>query len=85
MLAGSGCKKLEDFEDTDVNPNGSLIPLTSALLTSAEIGVGGVVSGTGTGGTKAGLFAQYISETQYPDASTYAEPKLDMGDRKSVV
>lgn len=79
MLAGSSCKKLEDFGDTNVNPNGSLTPITSALLTSAERNLGGVISGTGTGGTKAGLFSQYISETQYTDASLYAEPKLDYG------
>lgn len=79
MLAGSSCKKLEDFGDTNVNPNGSITPITAALLTSAEINLGGIISGTGTGGTKAGLFAQYISETQYTDASLYAEPKLDMG------
>ena len=79
MLAGIGCKKLEDFGDTNINPNGSPNPITAALLTNAQIQLGGVVSGTGTGGTKAGLFAQYISETQYTDASLYAEPKLDMG------
>ena len=79
MLAGSSCKKLEDFGDTNVDPNGSLTPIPSALLTNAEIALGGVVSGTGTGGTKAGLFAQYISETQYTDASLYAEPTLNMG------
>lgn len=79
MLAASSCKKLEDFGDTNINPNGSPTPITAALLTSAETNLGGIISGTGTGGTKAGLFAQYISETQYTDASLYAEPKLDMG------
>ena len=79
LLAGTGCKKLEDFGDINTDPNGSINPVTAALLTSAESALGGVVSGTGTGGTKAGIFAQYISETQYTDASLYAEPKLEMG------
>ncbi len=79
MLAGSSCKKLEDFGDTNVRQDASTDPITGALLTNAEIALNGVVSGTATGGTKAGLFAQYISETQYTDASLYAEPTLDMG------
>ncbi|MEP7164609.1 MAG: SusD/RagB family nutrient-binding outer membrane lipoprotein [Ferruginibacter sp.] len=78
MLAGTGCRKLEDFGDTNIDPNGSSQPVTGALLTSAESGLGGVVSGVTTGGTKAGLYAQYMSETQYTDASLYAEPNLDM-------
>ena len=79
MLAGSSCKKLEDFDDTNDNPSGSSTPITSALLTNAEVGLGGIVSGVTTGGNKAGLYAQFFSETQYTDASLYAEPKLDMG------
>ena len=31
VLAASSCKKLEDFGDTNVNPNGSPEVLTSAL------------------------------------------------------
>jgi len=79
ILAGSSCKKLEDFGDTNVNPNGSITPITAALLTSAESNLAGIVSGVVSGGSKAGLFAQYISETQYTDASLYAEPTLNMG------
>jgi hypothetical protein len=78
LLAGSGCRKLEDFGDTNIDPNGSPNPVTGALLTDAENGLGGIVSGVTTGGTKAGLYVQYFSETQYTDASLYAEPKLDM-------
>ena len=76
LLLGTSCKKLEDFGDTDVNPAGSIIPVTSALLTNAQIGVGGIVGGTGVRG---GLFVQYFSETQYTDASLYSEPKIDFG------
>ncbi len=54
MLAGSSCKKLEDFGDTNVRQDASTDPITGALLTNAEIALNGVVSGTATGGTKAG-------------------------------
>ncbi|MEO7446090.1 MAG: SusD/RagB family nutrient-binding outer membrane lipoprotein [Ferruginibacter sp.] len=77
LVAATGCKKLEDFGNTNVNPNGSLAPITAALLTSAEVSLGGLIAGTGTGGVRAGLYVQYFSETQYTEASLYAEPKVD--------
>lgn len=78
LVAASGCKKLEDFGDTNINPSGSVTPITAALLTSAEVALGGLIAGTGTGGVRAGIFVQYFAETQYTDASLYAEPKLDI-------
>jgi len=62
----SSCGKLEDFGNTNVNPNGSQIPVTSALLTNAESQLGGLASST-----KAGLFCQYFSQTFYTNQSNY--------------
>lgn len=67
------CKKLSDFGDVNINPNGTLTPSTAALLTSAETGLGGFAGAQ----TRPSLYAQYISETQYTDVSLYNEPKLD--------
>ena len=79
LLASAGCKKLEDFGDTNKNPLTSTEPITAALLTNALNNLGGVVTGTGTGGTRAGLYIQYFAETQYTDASSYSEPNSDFG------
>ncbi len=80
LLFGTSCQKLQDFGDTNVNPLGSNNPVTAALLTNAQIGVAGLVGGTGLRG---GLFVQYFAETQYTDASLYAEPKIDFGGQYS--
>jgi hypothetical protein len=79
LAAGSGCAKISDFGDTNVNPNGATAPITAALLTNIESGLGGIAFGTGTGGTRAALYAQLISETQYTDASLYQLPQLESG------
>lgn len=74
LLAASGCKKLEDFGDTNINPLGVTSPITAALLTNAQFAIGGqslII--------RPALYVQYIAETQYTDASIYAEPKLDFG------
>ncbi|GHN00475.1 hypothetical protein WSM22_19640 [Cytophagales bacterium WSM2-2] len=63
-----GCS---DFGSTDVNPNGSTVPLTSALLTNAIVAMGGAAGANGVGVT-AGLYCQYFSQTLYTDASRYS-------------
>src|SRR5690606_12722970 len=63
----SGCNKLSDFGDTNVNPGATTDPVLSALLTTVEAGIAGYASQT-----LPGLYAQYISETQYTDASLYS-------------
>jgi Starch-binding associating with outer membrane len=74
LLVGTGCNKLEDFGDTNLNPLGSTSPITAALLTNAEVALGGVATSI-----RPALYVQYIAETQYTDVSIYAEPKLDFG------
>ncbi len=68
----SACNKLEDFGDTNINPNGTTIPNAAALLTNVEAGVGNYGFQT-----RPGLYAQYFSETQYTDASLYSLPQID--------
>jgi hypothetical protein len=63
----SGCNKLSDFGDTNVNPGATTEPVLSALLTNVEAGIAGYATQT-----LPGLYAQYFSETQYTDASLYS-------------
>lgn len=67
----SGCDKLKDFGDTNLNPAGVNTPIVAALLTNVEAGLGGYAAST-----RGGLYAQYFSETQYTDVSLYALPQL---------
>lgn len=85
LLASTGCKKLEDFGDTNQNPLTSTEPITAALLTNAENGLGGIVAGTAVGGIRAGLYVQYFAETQYTDASLFSEPNSDFGIYQTVI
>ena len=62
--AGFGCS---DFGDINVSPNAAQTPLTSALLTNALSSLGGTSAYTTTA-----LYCQYLSETQYTDASRYS-------------
>src|SRR5687767_9661696 len=68
----AGCEKIKDFGDTNVNPNGTAVPSTAALLTNVLAGLGGLAAQTGPG-----LYAQQISETQYTEVSLYALPRLE--------
>ena len=68
----AGCEKIKDFGDTNVNPNGTAVPSTAALLTNVLAGLGGLAAQTGPG-----LYAQQISETQYTEVSLYALPRIE--------
>ncbi len=73
-LVFSGCKKgIDEFGDINRNPNATTIPITSALLTNVLANAGGNVWGNAIN-TTAGLYCQYMSETQYTDISRYATP-----------
>jgi hypothetical protein len=78
-LAGSvGCNKIEDFGDTNLNPNGTPNPITAALFTRAIAEMGGAEGGTAISlYTRPGYYAQYFSETQYPGSSLYSVPQLN--------
>ncbi len=71
-IAAVGCKKLDDFGDTNVNPGSTTSPIVGALLTNVQSGVAGFAAET-----RGGLYCQYFSETQYPEASLYAAPQFN--------
>jgi hypothetical protein len=68
----TGCDKLKDFGDTNVDPNRTTSPNTAALLTNVLASI----SGRATQITP-GYFCQYFAETQYPGASLYVLPQYD--------
>jgi hypothetical protein len=72
LLALGSCNKIEDFGNTNVNPNGTPVPITAALLTNVESQLA-----TYSVSVRDGYYCQYFSETQYPAASLYSIPQLD--------
>lgn len=71
IVAGSGCAKISEFGNTNVNPNGATSPITAALLTNVESQLGGIAYNI-----RGAIYAQQISETQYTDVSLYQLPQL---------
>ncbi|WP_316799095.1 SusD/RagB family nutrient-binding outer membrane lipoprotein [Pedobacter frigidisoli] len=66
LITSAGCKKLEDFGATNVDPNSTTQANPSALLTNTLVGLASYAYDT-----NAGFYGQYFAETQYPDASLY--------------
>lgn len=73
MVGLSGCEKLGDFGDTNVNPGATNSPIVGALMTNVQSQLGGYAAST-----RGGLYAQYFSETQYTDVSLYSLPQLNL-------
>ncbi|MFZ4261829.1 SusD/RagB family nutrient-binding outer membrane lipoprotein [Sphingobacterium sp. HJSM2_6] len=72
-ILASSCDSLSDFGDMNENPNATTNPIPSALLANVLSGIGGYAS---TAQTRPALYAQYLSETQYTDASLYSTPQI---------
>lgn len=72
------CNKIEDFGDTNQNPNATTSPSTAALLTNTLANFGSHVWNN-TLTLNGGLYAQFMSETQYTEASRYATPNINKG------
>lgn len=70
VLLGS-CNKIQDFGDTNVNPNGSTTVNTGALLTNVLANMGAITSSLNPG-----LYTQYYAESTYPGTSLYADPNF---------
>ncbi|MBL0357234.1 MAG: SusD/RagB family nutrient-binding outer membrane lipoprotein [Chitinophagaceae bacterium] len=75
IMSGSlvtSCSKLEDFGDTNVNPNGSSQVLTSALISNVTASLGGLAAQL-----QPGLYCQYFAEPTYPGSSLYTLPQIN--------
>ena len=73
MIAETGCvRELGEFGDTNLNPGIVAEPITAALFTNVLSAMGGEAWST-----TPGLYAQIYSETQYTEASRYANQQLD--------
>lgn len=70
----TGCAKIDEFGNTNANPDAVTKPIVPALITSAESSLSGVASST-----ISFLYCQYASETQYTDASLYSLPQFESG------
>jgi len=72
-LLFTSCKRYSsDFGSTNVDPGVTGSPILSALLTNVEAGLAGYGANT-----RAALYCQYFSETQYTDVSLYSLPQLN--------
>ena len=67
----TGCDKLSDFGDTNLNPAATNDPITSALLTNVLAGLDGY-----TTSTRDGAYCQFFTETQYTDLELYSLPQI---------
>ncbi len=78
VIMGAGCAKFDQFGNTNQDPNGITNPIPSALLTNAISQMPGT-----TVGQRNAVYAQFIAENQYTDASLYSLPLIEMGGRYS--
>lgn len=75
LTFASSCD-IADFGDTNVNPNATTTPITSALLTNS---ISGIFGGSAILSTTPGAYAQYFSSTQYTEATLYAFANFSWG------
>jgi Starch-binding associating with outer membrane len=72
------CDKIKDFKDLNTDPNRTVTPIPSALLTNVESGMGAnLVFDAGGINTGAGLYSQLYAETQYTEVSRYNKPSYN--------
>lgn len=76
LWGAAGCKKLNDFGNTNVDPVAVVTPVISALVASVEHNLPQYVS-TQSYAINGAAYAQYLSETQYPGTSLYVLPQVD--------
>lgn len=77
LASNTGCKKLEDFGDTNVNPNGSSYVSTGTLISTIQSRLGNSLFATiasnqaPSAETMPGFYCQYFGEVTYPGISIY--------------
>lgn len=79
-LAGSSCKKVHDFGDLNQDPTQATSAVPSALLSNVLTNMASFTWDAGGITTISGLYAQYFSETQYTDISTYSKQSIGWDD-----
>lgn len=75
----TGCKKLGDFGDTNVNPNGSSTAETSTFISTVQSRLGSreFRGNDPAAELDAGYFAQYFAQPTYPVESRYSKPDFN--------
>ena len=76
ILITAGCNKIDDFGNTNINPNGATQPITAALLTNVEAQIGHINSIDNFFNFGA-LYSQYTTQTQYGDKGRYGIPQVE--------
>jgi hypothetical protein len=73
-----GCNKIEDFGNTNVNPNGSASVEPGSLIANVEYRLGSRSFGSNdpAASTLEGFYCQYFAEPTYPGASRYAKQDI---------
>lgn len=75
VLSLTSCSKIDEFGNMNTDPTQPTSPNTAGLLTNTISGIGSNLAWDAGGfSTQQGLYCQYFSETQYPEASSYAKP-----------
>lgn len=71
VISLTGCNKIKDFGNTNVNPGDISTPATYAILTGVEAGIANwAINGNGQ------IWIQYFAESQYPGTGLYAIPRF---------
>jgi len=76
LWGAAGCKKLNDFGNTNVDPTAVTAPVIPALIADVEKNMAQYVS-TQSYAINGAAYAQYLAETQYPGTSLYVLPQVD--------
>lgn len=76
VVITTGCNKLDQFGNTNVNPNGATQPITGALLTTVESQIGHI-NAIDNFFNFGALYCQYSTQTQYGDKGRYGIPQVE--------
>jgi hypothetical protein len=72
----TSCNKVDEFGNTNINPNGATQPITAALLTTVESQIGHINSIDNFFNFGA-MYSQYTTQTQYADKARYGIPQVE--------
>ena len=75
-VIATSCNKVDQFGNTNVNPNGATQPITGALLTTVESQIGHI-NAIDNFFNFGALYSQYSTQTQYGDKGRYGIPQVE--------